>query len=173
MRIFTAGHGARTLEDFLETLASGPAEQVIDVRRFPGSRRSPHFSSDLLAESLATHGLGYAWLADLGGRRKLDKKTSRNTAWRVDAFRAYADYMDTPEFLSALEQLLELAALRPSAIMCAETHPSQCHRRLISDKLASLGHEVVHLISPKRSEPHQPPPFLRVDGDRLLYVENT
>jgi uncharacterized protein (DUF488 family) len=87
----------------------------------------------------------------------------------VQAFRNYADYMDSAEFLAGIERLLTLAAQQPSAVMCAETHPSQCHRRLIADKLASVGHEVVHLITPARSEPHRMPPFLRVDGERLRY----
>jgi uncharacterized protein (DUF488 family) len=169
MRIATIGHGARTLDDFLATLASGSVGQVVDVRRFPASRRHPHFGGEALAASLAEAGLGYEWLPELGGRRGRGPQPSPNPAWQVDAFRNYADYMDTPEFAAGLARLLALADERPSAVMCAETHPSQCHRRLIADKLVTLGHDVVHLITPARSEPHRPPPFLRVDGDRLRY----
>jgi uncharacterized protein (DUF488 family) len=169
MRVSTIGHGARTLDDFLATLAAGGVTQVIDVRRYPGSRRHPQFGSEALAASLAERGLAYAWLPDLGGRRGRSPGPSPNPAWQVQAFRNYADYMDTPAFASGLERLLALGEAQPSAVMCAETHPSQCHRRLIADKLASLGHEVVHLITPTRSEPHRSPPFLRIEGDRLRY----
>lgn len=169
MRIATIGHGARTLENFLATLAAGGVAQVIDVRRHPGSRRHPQFGHDALMAALAQAGTAYAWLPALGGRRGRGPSPSPNPAWDVQAFRNYADYMDSPEFAEGLRQLLELAAERPSAIMCAETHPSRCHRRLIADKLVSLGHEVVHLVTPSRSEPHACPPFLRVDGPRLRY----
>jgi uncharacterized protein (DUF488 family) len=138
------------------------------VRAFPGSRRHPHFGRESLEKSLPAAGLEYHWVPALGGRRKL-KKDSPNRAWQVAGFRAYADYTDTPEFAAGLAWLLELAAEKPTAFMCAETHWSQCHRRILADKLWSLGHEVIHLISPSRQEPHHPPPFLRVDGAHLRY----
>jgi uncharacterized protein (DUF488 family) len=87
-----------------------------------------------------------------------------------DAFRNYADYTDTDEFRAGLAELLALAAQVPTAYLCAETHWSRCHRRIISDKLCSLGHEVIHLITPTRHEPHTPTPFLHVEGDHLRYV---
>jgi uncharacterized protein (DUF488 family) len=169
MRIATIGHGARTLENFLATLATGEVAQVVDVRRFPGSRRHPHFGQERLAAELAQAGVAYQWLPALGGRRARGAGPSPNPAWQVEAFRNYADYMDTEAFASGFDELLALARALPSAVMCAETHPSQCHRRLIADKLSVLGHDVVHLITPTRAEPHVPPPFLRVDGDRLRY----
>jgi uncharacterized protein (DUF488 family) len=169
MRIATIGHGARTLENFLATLLADEVAQVADVRRFPGSRRHPQFGQERLAASLADAGVTYAWLPALGGRRSRGPDPSPNPAWQVEAFRNYADYMDTPAFAQGFDELLALARARPTAVMCAETHPSQCHRRLIADKLSTLGHDVVHLITPTRAEPHVPPPFLRVDGDRLRY----
>ena len=169
MRIATIGHGARTLENFLATLAAGEVAQVVDVRRFPGSRRHPQFGQERLAASLAQIAVTYTWLPALGGRRSRGPGPSPNPAWQVEAFRNYADYMDTPAFAVGFDELLTLARDRSTAIMCAETHPSQCHRRLIADKLSSLGHDVVHLITPTRAEPHATPPFLRVDGDRLRY----
>jgi uncharacterized protein (DUF488 family) len=169
MQIFTIGHGARAFGDFVATLRSTGVECVIDVRRFPGSRRHPQFGREKLSDALARSGLAYAWLPALGGRRAAGDQPSPNPAWQVDAFRHYADYMDSPAFAAGLAELLALATRHPSAVMCAETHPSQCHRRLIADKLVALGHGVVHLISPSASEPHVPPPFLRIDGDRLRY----
>jgi uncharacterized protein (DUF488 family) len=171
VRLFSIGHGARPFDELLQTLASGPATQVADVRSFPGSRRNPQFGREAMARALADAGVAYAWLPELGGRRRArkDGAPSPNPSWRVAAFRAYADYMDSPWFADGLAALLALAAARPTAFLCAETHPSRCHRRLIADKLWSLGHEVIHLIDPARAEPHAPPPFLRVDGDRLRY----
>jgi uncharacterized protein (DUF488 family) len=169
VRIFSVGHGTREFDEFVEVLASASVTTLVDVRSFPGSRRNPQFGKDLFEEELRGAGLAYHWMPALGGRRRLGKGSSPNPAWRVDAFRAYADYMDSPEFLAGIDALLALAARTPTVYMCAETHWSQCHRRLISDKLWSLGHEVIHLITPTRAEPHKPPPFLRVDGDRLRY----
>jgi uncharacterized protein (DUF488 family) len=169
VRIYSVGHGARSVEELIATLQSGAVERVADVRSFPNSRRNPQFGHEALARSLEAAGIGYAWLPKLGGRRKPSKDPSPNPAWRVEAFRSYADYMDTDEFAEGLDALLRLAVEKPTAFMCAETHPSKCHRRLIADKLWALGHEVVHLITPDRVEAHLPPPFLRVEGDRLLY----
>jgi uncharacterized protein (DUF488 family) len=169
VRIFSVGHGARALDELVATLCAGGVATVADVRSFPGSRRHPQFGREALDRSLADVGLGYRWLPALGGRRRLGKGPSPNPSWQVDAFRAYADYTDSPEFQRGLDELLALATERPTAFMCAETHWSRCHRRILADKLWSLGHEVIHLITPERAEPHHPPPFLRVDGAHLRY----
>jgi uncharacterized protein (DUF488 family) len=169
MRIYSVGHGARTLDDFLATLAAAGIGAVVDVRSFPGSRRHPQFGKEAFAPSLRQRGLEYHWEPRLGGRRKAGPRPSPNPAWQVDAFRNYADYLDTPEFAAGLGALLDIAGKTPTAFMCAETHWSQCHRRILSDKLWSLRHDVVHLISPTRQDPHHPPPFLRIDGAHLRY----
>jgi uncharacterized protein (DUF488 family) len=169
VRIFTIGHGARPFEELIETLASGAVEQLVDVRSFPGSRRHPQFGRELLEQSLAGAGVKYRWLPALGGRRRLGPGPSLNPAWRVDAFRAYADYTDSREFQDGIDELLRWCAEQPTAVMCAETHPSRCHRRILADKLWSLGHEVVHLITPERREDHVPPAFLRIDDGHLRY----
>jgi uncharacterized protein (DUF488 family) len=169
MRIFSVGHGARDIIDFLATLAAVPIELVVDVRSFPGSRRHPQFGKEALHKTLTDCDVEYLWLPSLGGRRKLTRDPSPNPSWKVEAFRAYADYMDTDEFAAGIEELVRRANKKRTVFMCAETHYSQCHRRLISDKLWSMDHEVIHLISPTRQEPHAPTPFLRVDRERLRY----
>jgi uncharacterized protein (DUF488 family) len=170
VRIFSVGHGTREFDAFVELLASAGVTQIADVRSFPGSRRNPQFGKDVFADALGGAGVAYHWLPALGGRRKKPLEgPSPNPAWRVDAFRNYADYMDTDAFAAGVASLISLAAQAPTAYLCAETHWSKCHRRLLSDKLWSLGHEVIHLITPARHEPHVPTPFLRVDGDRLRY----
>jgi uncharacterized protein (DUF488 family) len=172
MRLYSVGHGARTLDELVATLRAAGVLQAADVRAFPGSRRHPHFARAALERSLPTVEIAYAWIPALGGRRKLDRASSKNPAWRVDAFRAYADHTDSDEFARGLAELLALAAARPTAFLCAETHWSQCHRRILADKLWALGHEVVHLITPERAEAHAPPEFLRVEDGHLRYDKN-
>src|SRR5262245_15501854 len=130
MRIFSIGHGARSLDELVALLRAAGVAQVADVRAFPGSRRHPHFARASLEKSLPAHGIAYAWLPALGGRRKLDRASTKNPAWRVDAFAAYADHTDSDEFARGLDALLALAAASPTAFMCAESHWSQCHRRI-------------------------------------------
>jgi uncharacterized protein (DUF488 family) len=170
VRIYSVGHGARSIDDFVATLASAKIAAVVDVRSFPGSRRHPQFGKEALAVSLGERGVEYAWEPRLGGRRKRGPVPSPNPAWQVEAFRNYADHMDSEEFAAGLAALTERAARMPTAYLCAETHWSQCHRRLLSDKLWALRWEVVHLITPFKKELHHPPPFLRIEsGARLRY----
>jgi uncharacterized protein (DUF488 family) len=155
--VFTAGHGTRTTEELAGLLRDAGVELLVDVRRFPGSRRHPHLSSEALARSLPELGIAYDPRGDaLGGRRsRVRDRPSRHPAWRNDAFAGYADHMDTPEFRVALERLeREAAAGTLLAVMCAETLWWRCHRRLIADALVLRGTEVVHLIQPGKSGPH-------------------
>lgn len=149
MRIFTIGHGARQAEELLACLVEAGVETLVDVRRFPGSRRHPQYNRDALAESLAGVGVGYRHAQDLGGRRSGGEEF---TCIRVAAFRGYAAWMRTEEFGRALAG--ELAQPSP-CFMCAETLWWRCHRRLIAELLHARGHEVRHLLRPGHSEPHR------------------
>lgn len=164
--MFTLGHGTRSIEELIGLLSEARVGEVADVRRFPASRRHPHFTREALERSLSKAGLAYRWHGErLGGRRKHQKgQSTRHPAWRNDAFRAYADYMDTPEFRRGLLEL-EDAARRgpPVAIMCAETLWWRCHRRLIADALTIDGFETVHLIGPGASQEHKLHDGLRLD----------
>jgi uncharacterized protein (DUF488 family) len=137
------------------------------VRRFPGSRRHPQFGRDALAASLAEAGIGYRHEEALGGRRAGDPAVgaSPNTAWRVAAFRAYADYMATPPFRAALERLMADAAEGRPCIMCAEAVPWRCHRRLITDALLARGVPVLEIIGPARAAPAVLSPHALVQPD--------
>lgn len=155
--VFTVGHGARPLEELLEVLREADVRVLVDVRRFPGSRRHPHFAREALERSLPEAGVAYEWRGDVfGGRRRaLPKEQSRHPIWRVDAFRAYAEHMDTPPFREALSTLEERAtAGERLAVMCSETLWWRCHRRLIADALVAHGHEVVHLLTPGKRQVH-------------------
>src|SRR5215469_6354759 len=117
--IWTVGHSNRSIEQFIELLASQKIQLLADVRRFPGSRRLPHFNSENLSKSLTEIGIDYVHFPELGGRRKA-LANSPNNVWRNDAFRGYADFMMTPEFRVGIDRLLNLAGEKRTAIMCAE-----------------------------------------------------
>ena len=134
--VFTLGHSTRSLEDFLALLGEHGVAVLADVRRFPGSRRFPHFQRDTLAGALAAAGVAYRHLPGLGGHRK-PRPDSPNVYWTNTSFRAYADHMATPEFNDAFTELLTFAADRATAMMCAEAEPSRCHRHLVADALVA------------------------------------
>lgn len=146
--IYTIGHSTRTIEEFLALLVEHEVRLLVDVRRFPGSRRHPQFGRDALAASLAEAGIAYRHEEALGGRRAGDPSAgpSPNTAWRHAAFRAYADYTATSTFQTALRRLMHDGAERRTVIMCAEAVPWRCHRRLITDALLARGVPVLDVI---------------------------
>lgn len=167
MALLTVGHGARSLDELAAIVGSAGAGVVVDVRRHPGSRRSPHLSRPSLVVELPARGVAYEWQgAVLGGRRR-GGDASRHPAWREPSFRAYADHMDTPAFRAALEALVERAAGGGAGVvaMCAETLWWRCHRRLIADAAVLRGVPVVHLLGPGRHDPHRLSPAARADGD--------
>jgi uncharacterized protein (DUF488 family) len=156
--VLTVGHGTRSLEELVAVLNSAGADRLVDVRRFPGSRRNPQFSRENLERDLPPSGITYDFRGDrLGGRRSSSSTgSSRHPAWRVKGFRNYADYMDTEEFAGAIVDIeTEVrSGVRP-CLMCAETLWWRCHRRLIADALVMRGLEVVHLISPDEQMSHR------------------
>ena len=166
--VFTAGHSNHSLERFLAILAAHNTNIVIDVRRHPASRKWPHFNAAALAESLPSAGMEYVPLPELGGRRR-PRPDSPHVAWRVEAFRGYADFMDTPEFAQGLARVIEAASGRRAALMCAEALPWRCHRSLIADALLIRGWEVFDLLSEREARPHRLPEFARVEGTRVIY----
>jgi uncharacterized protein (DUF488 family) len=168
MTLFTLGHGTADEGTFAERLHAASVVRVVDVRRFPGSRRWPWFAASAMARWLPARGIAYVPALELGGRRE-PAPDSPNTALRERGFRGYADYMTTPAFRAAFETLLAGAAARPTAIVCSETLWWRCHRRLIADAAVLLtGWQVVHLVGTSRQE-HRPTPGVRRDGDRLVY----
>lgn len=168
--VLTIGHSTRSGEELLALLAQQGVETLVDVRRFPASRRHPHFSRDALEAALAGAGIQYIHEPDLGGRRTA-RPGSPHTAWRVEAFRGYADHMETAAFQAALERLIRLSGEKTTAILCAEAVPWRCHRRLISDALTARGIEVRHILGPGRADPHELDPNAHVldGGRRLVY----
>jgi uncharacterized protein (DUF488 family) len=164
MRVFTIGHGARDADELLACLHEAGVETLVDVRRFPGSRRHPQFNRDALAAALAEAGMAYRHAAGLGGRRAGGDEFA---CIRVAAFRGYAAWMGSSEFAAALADALA----RPEpCFMCAETLWWRCHRRLIAELLEARGHEVTHLLRPGHSERHRPWEPISETREGVLYL---
>jgi uncharacterized protein (DUF488 family) len=170
VRIYTVGHGTRSLEELAGLLTGAGVATLVDVRRHPGSRRSPHLARESLAEALPRFGVAYAFRGDALGGRRSEQKPTRHPAWINASFRGYADYMDTPAFAAALAELEASTRdggplVPPLALLCAETLWWRCHRRLIADVLTLHGFEVVHLLAPGKGQAHALNPALRVGAD--------
>jgi uncharacterized protein (DUF488 family) len=171
--LFTIGHSTRSFEDFAGLLTENGVRLVADVRAFPGSRTNPQFGKSQLPEALHAAGFSYRWFPNLGGRRRLSEERPETAAWRVDAFRAYANYTLTPEFEAALLELETAAEAVPTAIMCAEAQWTRCHRRLIANALVARGWRVVDIESRTRAEVHRLPDFARVENGVVTYPAPT
>jgi uncharacterized protein (DUF488 family) len=168
-RIYTIGHSTRELHELIALLKETGVTRLADIRRFPGSRRYPHFSRESLAKSLPENGIAYEHFEDLGGRRN-PLPESRNTALRNGQFRGYADYMATDEFRMAVDRLLD--SDRTTAYMCAEAVPWRCHRNLLSDELVRRGLEVVHILGPHSRKMHELSGIAVIRGDHVEYPDH-
>ncbi len=166
--VWTMGHSTRSLDEFLELLSAQSIEAVADVRRYPGSRRWPHFAREPLQIELENRGVLYQWFPELGGRRT-PSPDSPNTAWRSAAFRGYADYMATEAFAEGFIRLLNLASGLRTVILCAEALWWRCHRGLIADVLRWIGFDVIHVLGPGSTSRHPYTPAARIIGGRLSY----
>lgn len=170
MRIFTVGHSTRSAEEFIALLNAHGVEQLVDVRTIPRSRHNPQFGEEELARSLRESGIAYVQMKALGGLRHA-RRDSINMGWRNASFRGYADYMQTPEFEQALGELMDLAQLRQTAIMCAEAVPWRCHRSLIGDSLVVRGVQVEEIASVEKTRPHTLTRWAHVDGTQVTYPQ--
>ncbi len=142
---------------------------VADVRSYPSSKRWPQFNQAELSGSLGRAGVEYRWLKQLGGRRSSKRADSPHVAWKVTAFRAYADYTESDEFATGLEELIDLATTSRTAYMCSEGLWWRCHRRIISDVLTIRGWSVEHIMPDGKLKPHVIAPFARVENGRIIY----
>jgi uncharacterized protein (DUF488 family) len=170
--VWTVGHSTRPIEEFVRILGAHGIELVADVRRFPGSRRLPHYAADSLESSLAAHGIAYRWFPNLGGRRRPDP-ASANLGWRHPAFRAYADHIAGEEFAEGLFELTMLAQGLRTVVMCAEVLWWRCHRRVIADVLGFLEVPVMHIRDAATADAHRLAPPARVTAGRLSYAGET
>ena len=169
MQLWTVGHSSSGIDAFLALLGAQEICAVADVRRYPASRRHPHFNRAALEQALSKAGIGYLHFQELGGRRD-PRPDSPNTGWRENGFRGYADHMESPSFRSALERLIAIAADERTAMMCAEADWRQCHRGLIADVLRLRGIEVLHIRPAGDAEPHAFTEPAQIDDGRLSYA---
>lgn len=153
MHVWTIGHGTRTSEELVATLHQAEVETLVDVRRFPGSRRNPQFNQAALAEDLERAGISYLHMPELGGRRSGVPGEDRFACLRVSSFRSYAAWMSSNAWQQAIARTLGLAS---PCFMCAETLPWRCHRRLIGDWLVAREVEIAHLLASGSSVEHRP-----------------
>ncbi len=170
--LWTVGHSTRPIGEFSDFLRAHEIRLLVDVRTIPRSRHNPQFNTDRLAESLKEAGLVFLHIPALGGLRKA-RKDSINNGWRNASFRGYADYMQTNEFMKALEELMADSRSQPTAIMCAEAVPWRCHRSLIADALVSRGWDVQHIMSPEKATQHILTSFAHYEKGTLTYPKPT
>jgi uncharacterized protein (DUF488 family) len=166
--VLTVGHSIRPLETFINLLKAHLVTRLIDVRTVPRSRHNPQFNRDTFSNALEFAGIRYTHVAGLGGFRRTSRE-SPNRGWRNEAFRGYADYMQTREFAENLASLIGLAKQERVALMCAEAVPWRCHRSLIADALLIHGIRVEEIISETRRQLHTLTPFAKVDGTTITY----
>jgi uncharacterized protein (DUF488 family) len=151
VQVHTIGHGTRPAHELVDVLLGAGVRTLVDVRRFPSSRRNPQFGRAALEATLAEAGIAYRHAAALGGRLTGEPGEERFPCIRVPAFRSYAARMGTAGWQEALEESLAEPA---PCLLCAETLWLRCHRRLIAELLAARGHQVIHLLGIGRQEPH-------------------
>ncbi len=153
MLAFTIGHGTRPLDELVACLREAGVQTLVDVRRFPGSRRNPQFNRPTLEGAVVAAGITYRHEVELGGRRSGEPGEERFGCIRVPAFRSYAARMRRPEW----QEALAAAVAEPApCVLCAETSWRRCHRRLLAELLAARGYSVVHLLRPRERELHRP-----------------
>ncbi len=167
-KVWTIGHSNRAFEDFRDMLRASAVEQAVDIRRYPASRKWPHFDAAALGESLPASRIAYVPMPELGGRRR-PSPDSPHFAWRNEMFRGYADFLDSPEGREGLDRLEAAARARPAAFFCAEAVPWRCHRSLVADALTARGWEVLDIVGAGEPRVHALPAFARVAGDRIVY----
>lgn len=166
--IFSVGHSTHEMEVFLGILTEHSIELLVDVRRFPGSRRHPQFNKEALEKALRGVGIAYQHMPELGGRRN-PAPDSPNFGWEVEAFRGYADHMQSGEFRDALKLLQKHASRRRTSLMCAEAPWWKCHRRILSDALVVWGWKVRHIMPGADATAHRLTEFAVSEGESLTY----
>lgn len=168
-RIYTIGHSTHPIEEFLEIIEAYKIELLVDIRHYPGSKHCPQFGKENLKSELEKHSILYIHLPELGGRRRPDKTSEVNSGWRSPQFKGYADYMQTHDFKMALQELMTLAQIYTTVMMCSEAVPWRCHRSLVGDALLLHKFNVLDIFSKTNFREHGLTPFAETDGRKITY----
>lgn len=168
--IYTIGHSTHTIEVFIAMLQSFDIKTIVDIRRFPGSRKFPQFDQENLKTALEEVGIQYISMLELGGRRK-PNKDSKNTSWKNESFRGYADYMETTAFSNAVVKLEKIGLLQTTAYMCSEAVWWRCHRSMVSDYLKAKGWNVLHIMGIDKVQEHKYTAPAKVVGSNVFYYD--
>jgi uncharacterized protein (DUF488 family) len=168
---YTIGFSNRSWEDTVAILQAFQIKRLVDIRTLPGSKHTPQFNLEHMQVALPRAGIEYIHMKSLGGLRKPLKDSRLNAAWKNSGFRGYADYMQTPLFEEALEELIRLMKTTPTVFCCTEAVFWRCHRQLVSDALLVRGYRVGHIFSSTKAEEHQLTKFVKVDGLELTYPD--
>jgi uncharacterized protein (DUF488 family) len=167
---YTIGHSTREIEEFIELLKEHNIPMLVDVRRYPGSKRHPQFNKGNLNQSLQDAGIEYRHMEILGGRRGKPKKNSDNDGWESDGFQAYADYINTSEVQEVIHELAEVSQNKRYALMCAEAVYWRCHRQLIADALVARDVRVRHILGPGQLKQHELKDMAQIlNNGRVIY----
>ncbi|MGH7041476.1 MAG: DUF488 family protein [Acetobacteraceae bacterium] len=170
--MLTIGHSTLPFDLFLAILRENGVRVLADIRTVPRSRHNPQFARENLEPAIEAAGIEYRWIRELGGLRHA-RKDSINTGWHNASFRGYADYMQTAEFATALDELLNTVPQAYTALMCAEAVPWRCHRSLVADALTVRVVPVEDITysakGKSRRQPHKLTRFAHVEDGRLWY----
>ncbi|HEY2381973.1 MAG TPA: DUF488 domain-containing protein [Terriglobia bacterium] len=167
--VYTLGFSNRSWEDTLDILRAFNIQRLVDIRTLPGSKHTPQFNLEHLQAELPKSGIDYIHMKSLGGLRKPRKDSTVNSAWQNSGFRGYADYMQTPEFEAALDELIGLFKEKTSVYCCTEAVFWRCHRQLVSDALLVRGYTIGHIFSASKVEAHKLTKFVKAEGTRVTY----
>lgn len=173
--LISVGHGRLERDEFADLLRGAGIEALVDIRRYPGSRRNPDVAREAMAAWLPASGVAYRWEPLLGGRRRLPPEGPREDPWwQVEQFAAYAAYTRTAEFQAAVADLLQQSARTRTTMMCSESVWWRCHRRLVADvAVLQFGETVEHLMHDGRLRPHEPAVGARVRSDGAVVWDRT
>jgi uncharacterized protein (DUF488 family) len=142
-QVFTIGYEGAELDRFLTALQDAGVATLADVRAVALSRKRG-FSKSALRDTLAGRDIGYEHFRALG-----TPKEGRQAARAGDGElmrRIYCqEVLDTQPAQDAFEELAALAQAKPICLLCFERDPANCHRRILAQRLAERGWEIVDL----------------------------
>ncbi len=171
-KIYSIGHSDRDRQQFLEVLFGHDIEAVADVRRYPSSRKFPHFNSGNMSSYLSEQSIRYETFGDgLGGYVGSQENEDKIGGWKADGFKQYAAYARTASFQEALKGLMELARHHRTAFLCAEGYYRRCHRQIIADYLVAHDWTVYHISSPGSCTKHELRDFASIEDRRVSYED--